>query len=409
MSDKTIRPQEFATAGNYPAGTDDWSGQPRHIILTASEKIDGFAPGNPVMPEVHSGLYQETFEGLSVNAISALKTWARHAPVFTDQKLKFLTAVTLPNHKQKAIVALGDDVSDQDLMLVRSFGSGYFEEPYTDWTPTNAPTCACAGATGEFVCSVNGGGVVDIHPSLGTVVAVSYDFFSDIPVALHYAAFCSRYFVATTTGFIFEGATPGSGSSEFVATSIQAASVGQAGGEFADDGSANIVLACRCVIGGVDRFRIFRSADNGGTWTVTHTAGATVTGLNVVWSALHGCFVALDSLGGIYTSVDGSGFTLLRTCTITSANGASVNHGTLAVQGHCLVKAYNSTVYGCTAAGVVYSFDLGATWRDWTLAEAFTAGDPVRAVLGANGRFYVTTGLVIYTSGCVLAEDHDYV
>ncbi len=50
---------DFATDGNYPAGSDDWSGQPRIVTLTNSEREAGFTPNEPVPPEVLNALFNE--------------------------------------------------------------------------------------------------------------------------------------------------------------------------------------------------------------------------------------------------------------------------------------------------------------------------------------------------------------
>ncbi len=48
---------DFAEDGNYPAGGDVWSGQPRIVTLTDSERAAGFTPGQPVPAEIQNGLF----------------------------------------------------------------------------------------------------------------------------------------------------------------------------------------------------------------------------------------------------------------------------------------------------------------------------------------------------------------
>lgn len=58
MSNPTdFNPTEFASAGNYPAGSDDWSGQPRRVEADGTERSEGFTPNLPVIPEVLNGLF----------------------------------------------------------------------------------------------------------------------------------------------------------------------------------------------------------------------------------------------------------------------------------------------------------------------------------------------------------------
>lgn len=413
---RKILPQDFATLGNYPAGPDDWSGQPRSVILSDSAKLDGFGPNLPIPAEVQNGLFQELFEGVSVQAIGALKAWKKSTFDGALTRTEFLVSPSNPSGSQRFIVGLGFVAADTHRAQVRSFGGGEFEATSAQFDATLLAAGGCAaGRAGEYMYPLAGG--LTLVTGLGAASAVFTTSFN--PIAMHYLAASNTYLAAQSNGSMdfYVGNLVSAGPAPFTntpvspaATAFNAGAVGVAGGEFADDGGSNVVLACSSTVGGVVRFRIFRSGNAGATWTTALTLGAGPTGLSVAWSSYYGCFVALASDGAIYTSADGASFTLLRTSTITAANGASVRHGTLAAQGACLVKSYSPTVYGFPSTGVVYSFDLGATWRKWTFGDtdAFGSGYGIYSVIGANGRFYATDRKAVYMSGSVVGEDYDY-
>lgn len=66
---------KFASAGNYPAGSDDWSGQPRQVALTNSEAQQGFTPNTPIPPEVLNYLFGACFPDVQV--FTANGTWTK--------------------------------------------------------------------------------------------------------------------------------------------------------------------------------------------------------------------------------------------------------------------------------------------------------------------------------------------
>lgn len=74
---------EFASAGNYPAGSDDWSGQPRKVTLTGSERAQGFTPDQPIPAEVLNGLLALIDQRLAcipdVQVFTANGTWTKPA------------------------------------------------------------------------------------------------------------------------------------------------------------------------------------------------------------------------------------------------------------------------------------------------------------------------------------------
>ncbi len=79
---------DFASDGNYPAGPDDWSGQPRIVTLTGSERNAGFTPDEPVAPEILNGLHAEIDAALKPIAARYLLTpavYASNTPVAIDE------------------------------------------------------------------------------------------------------------------------------------------------------------------------------------------------------------------------------------------------------------------------------------------------------------------------------------
>ncbi len=60
MSDK------FADAGNYPAGSEAWSGQPRVIVPSGSEITQGFTPGTPIPAPILNYLFQVAYPDVQI-------------------------------------------------------------------------------------------------------------------------------------------------------------------------------------------------------------------------------------------------------------------------------------------------------------------------------------------------------
>jgi hypothetical protein len=318
---------------------------------------------------------------------------------------------------QDTVFAIGSD-ADSDLGYVRSFDGGVFDAETLTADTTPGARCVASGADGEFLCGVTGSGAVVSHAALGKT-KTSETLPTDAPSALHYARYCTTYLAAGQTGGIYAGtslalmaaATP----FEVADGGIAIATAGVAGGEFADDNSANIVFAAECTVSAVTRFRIFHSADDGATWTTALTCGAGITMINVAWHAAEEVFVALDSDGNFYTSPTGLVWTLVNASTgITAAAGASERHGTLAVAGDCVAKAYNPTLYTTYAApGVAYSFDLGDSWRtqafgygfDFTTEYDVTEDpEPILSLTSANNRFFASDNFRVYRSGVLEFE-----
>ncbi len=68
---------EFGSAGNYPAGSDDWSGQPRKVALTNVEAANGFTPNAPIPAEVLNYLIACALP--DVQTITANGVWTKPA------------------------------------------------------------------------------------------------------------------------------------------------------------------------------------------------------------------------------------------------------------------------------------------------------------------------------------------
>ena len=68
---------QFASAGNYPAGTDDWSGLPRIVALTNSQAQQGFTPNQPIPAEIANYLFAAAFPDIQV--FTANGTWTKPA------------------------------------------------------------------------------------------------------------------------------------------------------------------------------------------------------------------------------------------------------------------------------------------------------------------------------------------
>ena len=133
MSETTLKIADFATAGNYPAGSDAWSGQPRVVLLSDSDKANGFTPNTPVAPEVANGLHQDHYQGRNLLLLRALDEWSKSSLNYAAggglRFSPFLLPVTVAGLQQKAIVAVGNDtLNSSRLSVFRDYGSGFFED-----------------------------------------------------------------------------------------------------------------------------------------------------------------------------------------------------------------------------------------------------------------------------------------
>lgn len=419
---KRIKPQDFASAGNYSAGSDDWSGQPRKVTMTTSEKAQGFTPNTPVTAERRNGLHAEHFDAQTVQCVNAMRSWkCQELPDIVatgyDMVADFLIAAPLEAGRQKAVVCVLHDGDDSNqVKFIRSYGAGDFAN-IRDFNVAGGASfqCAAGGAANQFMTGTNTG-VVN-YTDLGD--SRSAEILSGTPPAMHYIAAAGIYLAAyATSGRFDRGSSLASMGLQaaFGVTSFATGSLGTSGGEFASDGLGNVVYVASSVVGGVTRVRIFRSGDNGITWSIAHTFANTVTGANVVYHEAAGQFVAWDSDGFFYTSSNGAGFVAVSGNTgVTAAAGASIRYNTMASQGNCIAKVF-SPANGATnypRVGIAYTFDVGLTWRHWIVSDqdsfGFEAGinHDLRALLGANGRFYATDGTRVFTSGIVEAEDAD--
>lgn len=416
----SIKPDDFATAGNYPAGGNLWNGQPRVITMTTSEKVAGFTPATPVDAPRDNGVHQEHYQTRSLAAYRALQEWDTSAlPVNNLGKsclFPFLVAPRLPNLVgERAVVAIGYDLNDANhLVYLRSLGTGFFEDlvQVPTATTTAGPISAASGATGELL-TTHGGGTNEMV-SLASLGTVEFQASLTPTPVMYYAEFCAKYFALTAGGAIYRGAS--FGTMAFGTTPISAATastLGVPGGQFLDDGTANVIYVGSCTVGGVVRFRILRTADQGATWTVELTCGAGVTGLSAVWSPDAGQFWALDSLGNRFISANGAGFAASGAAVlITALAGASVRHGTMACIGSCVAKVFSPSYFGgvAVAAGVAFTFDFGNTWRIQHVSDvdAFNQQLGLLTLIAANGRFYATDEKRVFRSGLLGYAVNDY-
>lgn len=414
-----LYPSQTAVDPNYPDGKaqndiseDDGTGTPLEQAwlnelfgFQQALLADAGTPANGVAESVAASQYLEAIKIVSSKYVAehaAVQTWSKtELPINASGMacvFDYLVPVRLPGLKQKAIVALGYDNNDfQRLRTMLSFGSAFFDSSPVSASPTDGPCFAGPGADGEFYSLAPG--VVALAKFSGLATKTIESLSPNIPTAFYYAAFCAKYIVITTNGNIFHGAATTSlaSATDPSITAFTASTLGFPNGEFADDASANIVCVIRCTIGGVDVRRILHSADNGATWTVAFTFGAGIS-CNVVWSAKAQKFWALDSAGNILTSTTGLTWVSGGTTTITASNGAVARPNSLACVGRCIAKLYTPTFYSFySAAGIAYSFDLGATWRFHTIGDVTSFN--LQTLIAANNRFYATDSRRVYRSG----------
>lgn len=429
-----VKPRPFASAGNYPAGSDDWSGQPRVVELTDGERADGFTPDTPVPAEVLNGLFAEQSTAAEVLVHRAMREWTKERIGYDNGvgdgvEFPYVLACSLNmNDESHAVVAVGrsENATPDACCYVRSLDGTYFD--FSDTAPGSSifpdqlagptyleqPTCVGPAVGGFMVGNIqNSDGYVTLVSGFGRLVDQHFiPLGSEYPTAVFYSRAVARYLVATNGRNVQYSGSFGSGwasTSALATAGFDAAAYGAPGGEFADNGpGGGVVLFCtRCTVGGVDRFRVFRSTD-GAAWSVVHTGGASDAMMNVAWSEGDACFYALGSQGALYRSGDGSSWDFVKATSITSGNGASLLHGTMACAGHVLAKVMSPPAGGDHVyTGVTYSVDGGITWYFTPFGYGF--GDtnsgylftptPVLSLASGNGRLFAADKYRVFRSG----------
>lgn len=206
---------------------------------------------------------------------------------------------------------------------------------------------------------------------------------------------------------------------------------------FVDDGAGNVAcLVEQPLVGpGSPSPKLMISHDDGDTWApVLNTAlPGDQNVLNdslgaVVDSALayvpdHNAFVVVSG-SSVYRSTDGGVSWEKRTSTDLSAATSpfasapstpdvAVPNQFLAGIGPCLAAAVNWPITAAAGGahatfrrpGVIYSFDLGDTWRLVDLGPTSPAAKRVSQIKAWNGRFVVGSYGVVYISGAVVGND----
>lgn len=404
MARPTI-PASLATDATFLSGPD--VGQPTRATMSAGERAQGVLADARLAAAKFNGLVGNQGDWITwedeLLANRGMQDWSTSdLPISGSQVMGLLAPLNL-GFQTGGVVALGYDPADtNDVRFCRSYGSGYFEGSVFDPLRTEGPICCSGSVAGAFMWSENNAASIVERTALGTAQTVTATVGQS--VALHYAEFATKYLTADVGGDFYHGTTLGTlavaGKPAGLTAIGTANQLGAPGGQFADDGVGNIVFVASCVVSGVTAVRIFRSADNGATWTVARTYGGAITSASVLWHATTSQFIVLDSTGGVSYSLTGATWPSTNVISALSvANGSSARYGTFACAGHVIAKVYDPLLFGAGfLGGIAYSLDAGVTWRYQNVVPP-AGGFSLLSLIGVGGHFYASDGARVYRSG----------
>jgi hypothetical protein len=165
------------------------------------------------------------------------------------------------------------------------------------------------------------------------------------------------------------------------------------GVEFATD-SVSTIVAC-AQVNGESFARLFRTTDNGVTWTLAQTMAGVG---NVVWNKGWGQFVGWDALGNMYASTDAITWSVFTHGFGSTTNGFRVGLHTFASAGKTIAKLWDFPMAppNFYQSGVAISNDLGQTWVTYPLSHQSTY---LTGIYGFNNRFYAVSPGFVWQSG----------
>lgn len=159
------------------------------------------------------------------------------------------------------------------------------------------------------------------------------------------------------------------------------------------------VIACRKAQASSGHNFVLYSTDDGVTWVSGHDFG--ITSVSLTWSSARGVFVVMTATGEVWTSPTCVTWTKAFTSTDV-AGGIVPGPNQLATCGFAIAHIVNRPVNSAAhqLAGVAYSLDLGANWNEAYFGD-YTGINPMKSLLGVNGRLYASDHSFLYRSGVV--------
>jgi hypothetical protein len=399
------RPYLFAQ-GNYPAGTDPWSNQPKQVVISDSDLSVGTLPNTPVYPEALAYLESLKADMLAVQAHSALQSWRYTSLPGSGGSLSASQMIALRSvrsfdtsgERQRPIVLFGSDPLNTNKTGMARSNDGSLFDGFTPLAGSafQSLTHAAAGAPG-VILMCQGSPQCNYSTDHGTTWT-QYSAGAATNYAVHYAL--NGHYYALTTGGVLHSATV-SGFTGVGVVLPGVSTVQSDPADFADDSSSGGSNVCVCFKHDANAFySIFWTNNNGVSWTLAKNLSGTLG--NITYSRALALFVGWDSTGAIYTSPTGQTWTQISGSAST-ANGFLGGQSTLACAGPAIVKTVSNVLNASAPAyeqhGVGYSFDLGASWNFYYFAGINSSAPSTLKIRGFNNRIYALAPLSIATNG----------
>ncbi|HEX3871323.1 MAG TPA: hypothetical protein VHV77_12850 [Pirellulales bacterium] len=346
---------------------------------------------------------------LAIYAYAAMRAWSHcsvggASPVGNQKFLNSfgsISSIGTATAKQRLIAAIGIKTSNSDALVSFSSDGLDFSNSGVDLGFANFNAVGADNGGALF------GGLVAVATckfyALNTGTSGTFTpGNSSVVEAAHYSV--SHYLIgagATVYSAITLGGTW---------TSTGIGSVGDSIRTFVHNGDAPPSGLPRVILGEVlvanSHYVVRYSSDDGVTWTLGKDFG--VVALSLCYSEASDQFLALDTTNKqLWSSADGTTWTLLRTVASLDTGGISGHH-TMAACGPAIAHLVKHTsVANQQLNGIAYTLDLGLTWREVYFGNVNT-GQPMRALINANGRFVALDDFNTYVSGFLEANDGLY-
>lgn len=405
-------PFDFANQGNWPAGSDFWASQPRKATLVDSQLAAGFGPPDtPVAVEEVNAMFSFAADAQAIQCHSALRNW-RSALHLLDGTARTIVAarnnaaslVNAPNDKQRLPRVFGIKAADSNKTYQAASPDGSTWAAIGKTTGTgfaSGITYLWAEPGGPGTIALSEGVNMVVSSDLGNSWALNNDYVVTNVLGFYWDPSTGTYYaVQTSNGKVVRGPTYAAGTTSsltpVVATGVTSFNSVASGNyaEFASDTNGNVVFICRA--NGNTFFSAFRSNDGGASWAKTQDLGGTSG--NITYNEARGLFFMTDTAGGIYASADGA------TWNTHATTGLAFHAGphSLASCGPALVVLSSTGPLGYW--GIVYTFDLGATWHKWDFSIV-----SLNELRNVNGRLLVISDTSIWQCGQLSAPAADLV
>lgn len=345
---------------------------------------------------------------LGVFADSAMRAWTHcsvggSSPVGNQKFLQSfgpVSSIGTATARQRLIASIGIKTSNSDALLSFSadgldFSNSAIDTGYANFNAVGSDNAGVifGGLVSVATCkfySVNTGSSGTFTPGNSGVVEAAHFAVS------HYliGANATVYYGTSLAGF----------------TGVGIGSIGDSIRTFVHNGASPASGLPRVILGDVlvanSHYVVKYSTDDGVTWTTGHDFG--VVALSLCYSAAQDLFLAFDTTNKqLWSSTDGQSWTLLRTVASLDTGGISGHH-TMAACGPVIAHLVKHTsVANQQLNGIAYTLDMGLTWREEYFGNVNT-GQPMRALISANGRFVALDDFNTYVSGFVETGDALY-